>query len=64
MEYIITMERTQRIAVSYRADSDDAARRKASEIYDNTKPEDFESGTAEEDYAVDSEDGRVIEAWN
>lgn len=63
MEYCITMERVQRIAVRFNCDSDEEAQKKANEIFDNTKAEDYEGGDVEEDYALDDETGRNIVAW-
>lgn len=65
MKYCITMERTQRVAVWFEAENDEAAEQKAERIYDDTMPEDFESGSEEYDYALeDVSDGRTIIDWS
>ena len=44
MEYCITMERTQRVAVTFTADNDDQAIEKAAELNRTAAPTDFEAG--------------------
>lgn len=63
MEYCITMERTQRVAVSFTADNDDQAMEKAAEINSTATPMDFEDGTEEHDYALCDTAGRLIIDW-
>lgn len=64
MEYCITMERTQRVAVTFTADSDDEAMEKAAEINTTAKPADFEGGTEEHDYALCDTAGRLLVDWD
>ncbi len=66
MKYCITIERTQRIAVWFDAEDDEAAEEKAGEIYNTTQdhPHEFESGDTEYDYALDREDGGTILDWD
>ena len=52
MEYCITMERTQRVAVTFTADNDDQAIEKAAELNRTSTPADFEGGDEEHDYAL------------
>lgn len=64
-KYCITMERTQRVAVWFKAKNDEAAEKEAERINDAAKPEDFESGDEERNYALDDvSDGRTIIDWS
>jgi hypothetical protein len=64
MEYCITMERTQRVAVTFTAESDDEAMEKAAEINTAAKPADFEGGAEEHDYALCDTAGRILVDWD
>lgn len=63
MEYNITMERTQRVAVTFTADNDEEALEKAAEINRAATPEDFESGDEEHDYALCDGAGNLLVDW-
>ena len=64
MNYCITMERVVRTCVSFEAGSDAQAEEKATEIYNGMKPEDFEDGVEERDYALaETDTGRLILDW-
>lgn len=63
MEYCITMERTQRVAVSFTADNDNEAIEKAAKINEMAAPADFENGTEEHDYALCDTAGRLLVDW-
>ena len=63
MEYCITMERTLRVAVHFKASSDVEACEKAVEIYNNAAPTDFEAGDEEHDYALCDTRGRTLVDW-
>lgn len=64
MEYCITMERIQRVAVNFTADNDDQAMEKAAEINNMATPADFEGGTEEHDYALCDTAGRQLIDWD
>lgn len=64
MEYCITMEHIQRVAVSFTADNDDQAMEKAAEINRAAAPADFEGGTEEHDYALCDTAGRLLIDWD
>ncbi len=64
MEYCITMERIQRVAVSFTADNDDQAMEKAAEINRAATSADFEGGTEEHDYALCDTAGRLLIDWD
>lgn len=64
MEYCITMERIQRVAVNFTADNDDQAMEKAAEINRAAAPADFEGGTEEHDYALCDTAGRLLIDWD
>ena len=49
MEYCITMERTQRVAVTFTADNDDQAIEKAAELKRTAAPTQFDAGDEEHD---------------
>lgn len=63
MEYCITMERTLRTAISFEADNDDQACKKAEEISAQASSSDYEPGEEERDYALCDEAGRLIVDW-
>lgn len=63
MKYSLTMERVQRIAVEFEADSDEMAKEKETELYDKAAPADFEQGTEQHDYALCDGTGRTIVDW-
>lgn len=63
MEYCITMERTQRVAVFFTAENDDQAMEKAVEINNSAKSADYEGGTEEYDYALCDTAGRPLVDW-
>ena len=64
MEYCITMERTQRVAVTFTADNDDQAIEKAAEINRASTHADFEDGDEEYDYALCNGAGGVLIDWD
>ena len=64
MEYCITMERTQRVAVTFTADNDDQAIEKAAELNRTAAPTDFEAGDAEHDSALCDTAGHLLVDWN
>ena len=64
MEYCITMERTQRVAFSFSADSDDEALEKAAELNRTSTPADFEDGDEEHDYALCDGAGNLLVDWD
>lgn len=63
MEYNMTMERTQRVAVTFTADNDEEAMEKAAEINRTATPEDFEGGDEEHDYALCDGTGNLLVDW-
>ena len=64
MEYNITMERIQRVAVTFTADNDEEALEKAAEINRTATPADFEGGDEEHDYALCDGAGSVLVDWS
>ncbi len=64
MEYCITMERTQRVAVTFTADNDDQAIEKAAELNRTAAPTDFEAGDEEHDYDLCDSAGHLLVDWN
>lgn len=64
VEYQITMERTQRIALSFTADNDELAEEMAHELCTNATPSDFASGDEERDYALCDSGGTLIKDWD
>ena len=64
MIYSITMERTQRVAVTFTADSDDEALEKAAELIRTSTPADFEGGDEEHDYALCDDAGNLLVDWD
>ena len=63
-QYCITMERTFRISEWFEAEDDEVARTIASDLFYNTSVEEYMGGSSEDDYALDSDDGRIIIDWN
>lgn len=65
MKYHLTAERTLRIAVTFEAENDEAAVKKADELFaDMIKhPGKFESGDIEHDYALCDDGDRTIVDW-
>ena len=64
MNYCITMERVMRTCVSFEAGSDVQAEERAAEICNSMKPEDFEDGVEEREYALaETDTGRLILDW-
>lgn len=64
MEYCITMERTQRVAITFTADNDDEALLKAAELNSAATPADFEGGDEEHDYALCDSSGNLLVDWD
>ena len=64
MIYSITMERTQRVAVTFTADNDDQAIEKAAELNRTAAPTDFEGGDEEHDYALCDDAGNLLVDWD
>ena len=64
MIYSITMERTQRVAFSFTADSDDEALEKAAELIRTSTAADLEGGDEEHDYALCDEAGNLLVDWD
>ena len=65
MKYCITMERTQRVAVWFDARNDGKAEEKAMEIYGAVKPEDFDGGDEEYNFAVENvSEGTTLIDWD
>lgn len=63
--YCITMERTQRVAVWFKAPNDEKAEEEADRIFDSTTAADFEDGDEERDFALDDvSNGRTIISWS
>lgn len=65
MEYNMTVERTLRIAVSFQAENDEDAEKKAAELFADmaAHPVKFEGGDVEYDYALCGENGRTVIDW-
>ena len=63
-QYCITMEQTLRIAKWFEAEDDEAAEDIAAQIYEETDMEEYMSVGMEGDYALDSDDGRIIIGWS
>lgn len=64
MESCVTMERTQRVAVTFTADNDDQALEKAAELNREAAPADFEGGDEEHDHALCDGTGSVLIDWH
>ena len=66
MQYCITMERVQRVAVQYEANSDDEAITQGESIFHNHVDEnkDLHGGTSEYFFEVCQDNGRVIVQWD
>ena len=66
MQYCITMERTQRIAVWYEANSDDEAITQGEAIFRERVDGDcgFDGGRSEYDFEICHENGREIVQWD
>lgn len=62
-QYCITMEQTFRIAKWFEAANDEVARTIASDLFYNTDVEEYMGGSSEDDYALESDDGRTIIEW-
>lgn len=63
--YNITMECTQRIAVSFEAENDDDAIEKANQLCNTADSSEFEGGVEERDFAlVDGETHALILDWS
>ena len=65
MEYCITMERVQRVAVWYEADSDDEAITKGEAIFQEhvSDGSGFDGGGSEYDFEICHENGKEIVQW-
>lgn len=63
MKYCITIERTMRIAKWFEAADDESATKEAHRIVNNVKPEEFEGGDKESDWALCADDGTMIVDW-
>ena len=64
MEYNITMERAQRVVVTFTADNDEEALEKADKINRAATPADFEGGDEEHDYALCDGVGNLLVDWD
>lgn len=64
MEYRVTMERIQRIAINFTADNDVEAEKKANELCSNTAPSEFAAGDEERDYALCKSGGILVKDWS
>lgn len=66
MKYNMTAERTLRIAITFEAENDEAAEKKADEMLADmiAHPENFEGGDTEHDYALCDDGGRTVVDWN
>ena len=66
MQYCITMERTQRIAVWYEANSDDEAITQGEAIFRERVDGDygFDGGSSEYDFEIFHENGMEIVQWD
>lgn len=64
MEYNITMERAQRVVVTFTAGNDEEALKKADEISRTATPANFEGGEEEHDYALCDGAGNLLVDWD
>lgn len=65
MKFEATFERRQRVTIEYEADSEQDAKNKLDDIFEDMEPVDFEDGYVAYDYALwnDTERKQVIE-WS
>lgn len=63
MEYLVTIECTQRRVIPFNANSDDEAEAKAAYIQGEITVYDMPTSGCDWDYCLKASDGRIIEDW-
>ena len=65
MKYCVTIEKTKRIAIWFKAENDSEAEKKAITIASNITDDDLDLGDIDQDYSlVNEENGKTLIDWN